>query len=350
MTENEGFTLASEIASEGGKARAAKLSATERSEIAQKAAVARWGSNLPTATYGDDDHPLRIGDVELPCYVLDDGRRVLVQSGMLATLNMKQGTAASRGIGGRGDRLTKFIETKAINPYVPQQLREMITSPIRFKTPSGIIAHGYEATILADLCDVVLEAREKGKLNYQQDHIAKQCEILVRGFAKIGIIALVDEATGYQAVRERAALQEILDKYLQREFAAWAKTFPDEFYRQIFRLRKWNWMGMSKNRPQCVANYTKDLIYARLAPGILKELEIRNPVGANGRRKGKHFQLLTEEIGHPALAQHMHAVLGLMRAVDSWADLLRLMDRSFPKRGDSLQLPLFTDDQLERVT
>ena len=105
-------------------------------------------------------------------------------------------------------------------------------------------------------------------------------------------------------------------------------------------------MGMNKNRPQCVAAYTKDLIYARLAPGILKELEERNPIGENGRRKGKHFQLLTDEIGHPALAQHLHATIGLMRASDTWEQFTRMMDRSFPNRGDSLQLRLFTDDQL----
>jgi len=53
------------------------------------------------------------------------------------------------------------------------------------------------------LCETVLQARKDGKLQSQQMHIAEQCEILVRGFARVGIIALVDEATGYQDYRSR---------------------------------------------------------------------------------------------------------------------------------------------------
>jgi hypothetical protein len=169
------------------------------------------------------------------------------------------------------------------------------------------------------------------------------CEILVRGFARVGIIALVDEATGFQEVRDRFALQEILDRYLRKEFAAWASQFPVAFYQQIFRLRGWTWKGMKVNRPQCVANYTKDLVYARLAPGILKELEVRNPI-TNGRRKSPIYWWLTEDVGHPALAQHLHAVVGLMKGADSWDQLMRMMNRAFPRRGD---YPLFKDLDLE---
>jgi hypothetical protein len=76
----------------------------------------------------------------------------------------------------------------------------------------------------------------------------------------------------HHAIRDRLALQAILERFLATEFAAWAKRFPDEFYQQIFRLRGWNWRGMKVNRPQVVANHTKDLVYSRLAPGILREL------------------------------------------------------------------------------
>jgi hypothetical protein len=129
---------------------------------------------------------------------------------------------------------------------------------------------------------------------------------------------------------------------LLKEFAAWAKCFPDEFYQHIFRLRGWTWKGMKVNRPQVVANYTKDVVWARLAPGILKELEARNPI-ESGRRKAKHHQWLTEDIGHPALAQHLYAVIGLMRISDSWDQFKKMLDRAYPKRGDTLQLPLFKD-------
>jgi hypothetical protein len=76
---------------------------------------------------------------------------------------------------------------------------------------------------------------------------------------------------------DRLALQAILDKYLRKEFAAWAKQFPDDFYREIFRLRNWTWRGIKVNRPQVVARYTNDLVYARLAPGVLKVRHRQDP-------------------------------------------------------------------------
>src|SRR5206468_6981574 len=102
----------------------------------------------------------------------------------------------------------------------------------------------------------------------------------------------------YQEFRDRHALQALLDRYLRKELAAWAQRFPDEFYQNIFRLRNWEWKGMSVNRPWIVGKLTKDIVYARLAPGIIKELEQRNPMDEKGHRKARHHQWLTEdEIG-----------------------------------------------------
>lgn len=319
----------------GGLARAASLSSRERSAIAAKAATARWSSDVPLATHGSADRPLRIGEIEIPCYVLADGRRVISQRGLKAGLGMNATGGARRMLG--------FIKSIGVKEPSANDLTVRINSPIKFRLPVGGLAHGYEATLLAEICEAVLDARKDERLHRSQKHIADQCEILVRGFARVGIIALVDEATGYQEIRDRQALQAILDQYLRKEFAAWAKRFPDEFYVEIFRLRKWPWRGMKVNRPQVVAHYTKDLIYARLAPRILKELEARNPKSENGGRLTKHHQWLTEEIGHPALSQLLFGVVGLMRAADTWDQMMRLVDRAYPRRGDSLQLELFSD-------
>ena len=159
----------------------------------------------------------------------------------------------------------------------------------------------------------------------------------MRGLANVGIVALVDEATGYDKVRERLALQKILDEYLRKDLAAWAKRFPDEFYKQIFRLRGWEWKGMKINRPQVVAHYTKNLIYERLAPGILHELEHRMPRSETGRKRRLH-QLFTDDVGHPALAQHLHAVTALMKGSRNWNEFRRMIDKVFPRKGENLEL------------
>jgi hypothetical protein len=158
--------------------------------------------------------------------------------------------------------------------------------------------------------------------------------------AHVGILALVDEATGYQEVRDRRALQAILDKFLKKEFAAWAKRFPDEFYQEMFRLRGWQWRGMKVNRPSIVGHYTNDLVYERLAPGIRDELERRNPKDEKGNRSVKHHQWLTEDIGHPALAQHLYATIGFMRAAATWDQFYRMMQRAFPKLNTTMLLPI----------
>jgi hypothetical protein len=324
----------------------------ERSESAREAANARWSKRIDSedngkilkAIYGSPDRPLRIGEFEIPCYVLEGGKRVVIQRGMISALGMgKGGTGRAAG----GDRLANFVLGKLIAPFISNELKEATHQPILLRTPSGQIAYGYEATVLADICEAVLEARRAGVLQAQQQHIAARCEILLSGFTRVGIIGLVDEATGYQEVRDRLALQAILDKYLRKEFAKWAKQFPPEFYQGIFRLRGWQWRGMKVNPPQIVAHYTKDLVYARLAPGIVKELEIRNPMTARGYRKHKHYQYLTEDIGLPALAQHLYAVNGLMRAADTWKEFMALMDKAHPRRGDTLQLPLFDGDDFK---
>ena len=59
--------------SKGGKLRAERLSPEQRAEIARDAANSRWG--LPKSAFGGPDRPLKIGNTELPCYVLEDGRR-----------------------------------------------------------------------------------------------------------------------------------------------------------------------------------------------------------------------------------------------------------------------------------
>jgi hypothetical protein len=176
-------------------------------------------------------------------------------------------------------------------------------------------------------------------LQAQQLDKAKKAEMLMRGLTHVGILALVDEATGYQEIRDRAALQAILDAFLRQELAAWAKRFPDEFYQQIFRLRGWNWKGRGVNPPQAVAAYTKNIVYERLAPQILEELEKRNPI-VEGRRKSKHHQWLTDDVGHPALAQHLHAAIGLMRVASTWDHFMTMLDVAFPRRGDTLTMSL----------
>lgn len=290
------------------------------------------------AEYGSEETPLKLGDIRIPCYVLEDGRRVLSGKGMQDGLGFDKRSS--------GTALAKFLSRPKIQEIIPQEVTEKLEQRIEFtrKGSGGAVAktYGYDATLLVDLCDLFIQAKKQGRLTAGQEILADQAEIIIRSVAKVGLIALIDEVTGYQEVRTKDFLQGLLDKYLRKELAIWAKRFPDEFYKEMFRLRGWTWNPKSVKRPSVVGKYTNDLVYERLAPQILEELEKKNPKNENGNRINRHHQWLTDDIGNPALTQHIHAIMGLMRAAAKWDDFYRWVQRAFPKKNE--QLPLLTED------
>jgi len=285
---------------------------------------------------------LDINRIKIQCYVLEDGTRVLSQRGVINALGMSHGSL--KNVGGGGARLAAFFGGEWLKPFISNKIVPLLIQPYKFITNTGAEAFAYDATILVDICDAIMEARRNIAFSNYQNKIADRCEILLCGFAKIGIIALVDEATGYQEVRDKLALQKILDKYLLKDYAKWAKRFPDEFYELMFSLKGWQWQGMIIKRPGVVGKYTNDLVYERLAPGILGELKRLNPPDERGQRKSKHHQWLTQDIGHPALQQHIHTLTAFMRASSNWDQFYRMVDRAFTKFGDTIPMR-FSDDE-----
>jgi hypothetical protein len=241
------------------------------------------------------------------------------------------------------DRLTNFSAGKLIKPFISDDLRERIERPILFKPQgAGERAYGYEATTLVDLCDAVLRAREAKALQPQQQHIARACEVLVRSFARVGIIALVDEATGYQADRAKDALAEILQAFIAKELRPYVKTFPADFYKEMFRLRGWDFPteAHGTKRPPLVGKLTNNIVYARLAPGVLQELRDTTPRDENGRLKLHYHRRLTEEFGHPKLREHLASVVTLMKMSEDWDFFLRHLDRIHAKYNTTMEFDL----------
>jgi len=279
---------------------------------------------------------LNIGDKTIPCAVLEDGTRLLTETGVLRALGRSHRPSGAQAKG--RDQLPSFLQAKNLNPFISQDLLEE-TKPIKF-TPiqGGRSAFGYKAELLPKICDVFLDARTEKKLASHQEHIADQCEVLIRGLARVGIIALVDEATGYQEVRDRLALQKILEKYLTDEWAKWTKTFPDEYYRELFKLKGMPYPPTSSKRPSYIGHWTNDIVYSRLIPKVLTELKKKNPRLPSGQRKRKFHQYLTRDIGHPALKEHLSNVIFLMRSCTKWDDFKRRLNRAKPKYGDTMPL------------
>jgi len=331
----------------GGVARAANLSQDERSAIARQGALAKQAKRveqkMPKADYRG---VLKIGDVEIPCCILNDGRRIVSESGISATLGATGGKSYklrdATDENGTGP-MPLFLASKALQPFIYAAFEGMDLSVVDYEDGSKM-ARGYEATILPKVCEVWLRAKEENALQPSQLAKAKKAEVLMRGLAHVGIVALVDEATGYQEVRPSDALQQYLEMIVRKELAAWAKKFPDEFYFNIYKLRGWVWPGMGKNRYSAVAGYTTDLVYERIAPGLLDELRLKSPVDESGKRKIKLHQWLTDDIGNPMLAQHIHSILMFQRLAIAngygWARFVKMVDQVMPKKGATLELDL----------
>jgi len=319
-------------ASKGGKARAKSLAPEDRQTIAREAGIARWdkarmltpeeSAAIPKATHKG---VLRIGDMELECYVLEDGRRILHQRGVLKALGMSRG-GSSHG----GDRLGKFLGGKILKPFDKKDL-SIGTRPFLFRIPSGPAANGFEATILPDICELVIDAKEAGVLQKQQLNIAKQAMILHRGFARVGITALVDEATGYEKDKEKDDLQRILDLYIAEEMRPWDRRFPKEFYKHLFRLKQWTYDPTSTKRPRLLRSLTDVLVYKRLPANVMAKIRKKNPVVySDGGRKHRNHQFLSDEIGDPHLEKQIVAVITIMRISRDWPEFVELFERSRP--------------------
>ncbi len=215
------------------KARAEALSPEMRSAIAKKAASARW-SGPPPKLKATHTGNIEIGDSVIPCAVLEDGTRVLTQQGL------------SRAIGRSGNprgssiwTLEEFVGAKNILPYVVNELGDTEFNPLEFRGAHGSRYVGFDANLLIVLVEAYLAARQDGVIYKNQSHIAQKCEILARGLSRVGLAGLIDEATGYQYDRAKDALTRILEAFIAKELQPWVRTFPNEFYQELFRLRGW---------------------------------------------------------------------------------------------------------------
>lgn len=321
-------------ASKGGLARAKGMTPQERSDRARMAVEARWrkaGKDVQTIPRATHEGPLMIGNLMIDCAVLDDGTRLVSENAFSKAIDVVRGgyQYRKRSREGEGD-LPIFMTLAALKPFISDDLRVRVSSPVWYiPRTTGEPARGIDATVIPDVCNVWMEARTAQALSPRGIRTAELASVILRGLATVGIVALVDEATGYQDLRARDALAKILEAFVQKELRKWVKTFPPEFYKEMFRLRNLPYTGTVKS-PRYIGHLTNDIVYGRLAPGVLEELKRLTPKNESGNPKHKLHQHLTEQIGHPKLLQHLASVTTLMRASDDWETFKGLLDRALP--------------------
>lgn len=317
---------------ECGDARAAALTPERKKEISVIASKARWEPKLPKATH---QGILRIMGKELPCVVLDDGQRLITKASVFKAFGRQQ--RGKKQTDSHLSNLPAFLQAQNLQAFVNDEILKLI-QPIEYLVENGTTAIGYGAETIPSVCDIYLSARKNGKLTANQGVIADISEQIIGALSRVGIIGLVDEATGYQQIRPRDALEAYLNKVLSKELAAWIKRFPDQYYSNIYKIRGWSEYSTSKNKFSCVGTYTNDLIYSRIGEDVLKELKERTP----DTSKAKMHQWLTIDTGHPLLSKHMGEIITLQKLAIAqgfgWKRFMDMVDLVLPKKINALEL------------
>jgi len=274
-----------------------------------------------------------IGDIKIECAYLEDGTRVLSQSGVFEAM----GRSSLQGSSKSGSRnMPPFLAAKNLIAFIDKDL-QAACEPFIYQPVKGGRAKGYRALILPKICDVYLKARDDKVLKPNQDEIAKSCEILLRSFAVLGFYVLHDEATGFIKDRGKFEYRELFKEFIRAEVAQYEKQFPDEFYDIFYKIYGYPRSAQKNRHPIFFAKLTRKYVYEPLAGSdgvILKMLDEKNPVivSINGSRKREYklFQFL-EKIGKDALQQHMWQLIGIGKASPNKTIFDRNFNRTFSK-------------------
>jgi hypothetical protein len=304
--------------------------------------------------------------MELPSAVLNNRERVISVRGVAKALGVKGGGAywaLKKAASNEDEILPEFISAKNLEPYVGDEVRELLSGTIPYKTLQGQEAIGLKAEIIPKICDIWQRALKGGVLTQKQQIVAEKAYVLLSAFATVGITALIDEATGFQ--KEKDEYQKILEKYIAKELQPWIKMFGDDYYHAIYRLKGWDWDRFAvdrKNHPWAVANITNRIVYEKLPQGVLAELDKLEPKDEKGNRKHRLHQHLTTNAGQIHLLKHLGAIVNIMEGhVDGdWEAALHNIDKRFPSKRigghDTLDLNFHAADKnifstaLERVS
>ncbi len=273
-----------------------------------KANHERWNPTIPKATHEGVSF---IGDQSLECDVLPDGRRILRAKTFAKAMGRKRSGTKDKERA-KMLNLPIFVCANNLTPYLEKEIHER-GELIFYKGKNGQKLQGYDANFLPAACKVYTKADDDNLLQLQQKPIANVCRSILYSLASVGIVALIDEATGYQEARALDELQKILDNYISEELRGWTQKFPNEFFKQVYRLHGWEYPKLRKNHPQYVGQLINKYVYEKLPPGVIRY---------------RYHQFLTESIGDKNLNNQIVQVITLMKVSKDLNEFNELMERT----------------------
>lgn len=310
----------------GGKARAAALTPERKKEIAAKAAAARWGEKPLQATHkGNFEKDFAI---DVDCYVLNDATKTAVIS--------QRGMGQAMGLAEGGGAIRRFLSSNTMTNFVGAEILEKLENPVKFQyrpaATENLVseAHGYDVTLLIDICKAIVEAEAAGRLTDRQLPMARQAHIILGASAKAGIKGLVYALSGYDATREEVI--QAFKLYVRDEAREYEKEFPSQLYEEWYRLYKLP--KPERNKPWKFMHLTNDHVYKSLANSSGKVLDLtRQKREDSGGRHKKLHQFLSE-VGVKALRTQLGQLLGIARVSKDSAEYEAFINRLFGTQQD----------------
>jgi len=257
------------------------------------------------------------------CYVLEDGRRVVSQRGILRALQNAEDEfeAGSTYIG-------RYLAK------LPSEYKGLASSPtIKFQPPRGAPAIGRPAEWVVDFFQAYVDAHFEGKLHPSQEPLARNAARILRTLGKVGLSALIDEATGYELVREQGALAKLFDRLLRPAPAPWERMFQHSLIVALCKLDRVDWEG--GRHPRHLASTQKRIYDMLVSPEVGAELRRRNPQPHHG---SNHHQILTDD-AKENFRQQLAIVEVIANQSHSKADFWARMERQYGSGLLQLSIP-----------
>ncbi len=290
---------------------------------------------------------LELNGFKLSCAVLDNDERTRVFS--------ERTIATAFGIKGGGQYwqkkkegeivLPEYLSAAYLRPYIEPALEEHFKNSVIYLTTNNQQARGVDVMVLPEICDTYIRASKE----LDNENLKAAAEVayqLMKGFATVGIVALVDEATGYQYEREHDELQKILKAYIAEELLPWQKRFPDIYYKELFRLNGWDYtVNGIKKRPGIIGKWTNTLIYEQLPNGVLEELKKHTPKSDTGNYTARFHQSLTIDVGEPSLNNQINQIVTLFQLSDNMKHMWQQFEKLKSRQNGQLELDLDFDDE-----
>ena len=254
----------------------------------------------------------------LDCYILDDGRRVLSQRGMLHALR------GPETVGGKDGDLGRAVAR------LPQRFAHLALEPrIEFTLPNGGVAYGFEGLYFVDLCCAYNDAHFAGELHHKQEKLARQASVFLRALARLSIDVLVDEAYGVVHTPGERTQENRFKDFVRSEASRWERRFDASLVQALAPL--WGITYVDGPYPKALHwafGFIYDLVLGKPLAGAMRKAN-------KNRGRDKHHQYLRGN-AQADLRPQLNVVTALAVTSGSRAEWIDRMNRQY--RNTPLQV------------